>query len=330
MGVPKLLSSCPLARHEAPKLMWPHALRRDPALAERPDLVEHMEAFQLISDNSTAWDPEPAVVAWARLICEDRESTRGSRSGSRGYAPRPLGTTFPHLALERLDAVLAAGASVNAPGFSGETALHLVAHKMRTSTDRESQQLAQLAWHHLVERGAESLAVDVDGATPLDRLSRQQCRGLLETKRKTYSAKRYERARLQGHDPALAWSTEDSARSSAFTMTPRPAVVLNVLDHVRESPRSRPRPGSARGLQPDSPTTSTGRFWAESLRTPRTGSRLDLVPRSPKTPRILQMSLESVSPPSSPGRTAKEKVYFTPPTRFLPSDGRPPRTGERR
>lgn len=326
MGVPRLLTSCPLARHEAPKLMWPHVLRRDLALAERPDLVEHMEAFQLISDNSSAWDPEPAVVAWARWICEDLKSTRGStgsRPGSCGYGPRPVGTSSPHLALERLDAVLAAGTSVNAPGFGGETALHLVAHKLRTSTDRESQQLAQLAWHHLVARGAESSAVDVDGATPLDRLSREQCRGLLETKRKTYSAKRYERARLQGQAPAHAWTTEEFARSSVSSMTSRPATALKDFDNIPQSPRPRPRPSVF-----DSPTPTTDCFWAESLRTPRMGSSRARVPRSPKTPRVLQMSLESVSPPSSPGHAAKAKVYFTPPTRLLPRDGRPPRMGE--
>merc|ERR1712023_448433 len=103
-----------------------------------------------------------------------------------------------HLALERLDAILASGGDVNAPGFGGETALHIVAQKLKMAStfDPETAHLAQVAWHHLVARGAESSAVDADGRTPLERLSRQQCRDLLSAKRKSYSSKRYDKLRV--------------------------------------------------------------------------------------------------------------------------------------
>lgn len=338
MGVPQWeYSSSPSSPRKAPILMWPHALRRDPALAARPDLVEAMEVFQLISDHSAAWDPEPPVVMWARSICEDKPyltTYSSSQGGSNGHPPRPTRHAAPQTTVAgwagagaALDALLVAGADVNAPGFGGETALHVVADKMRTSTFHgEGYRLASRAWHHLVSRGAESSVVDVDGATPLERLTRAQCRDLLSTRRSTYSAQRYERARMQGPGGAHVLSGEDASSSaSAFTSTTSlgpPSVMAlmgphGVYEHSCETPQ--PQRGSKKGsVRNDSPTPSTtGASWVHSLRTPRS-ARLDLPPRSPRIgPRVLRMSLDSVSPPSSPG-SRKERVYFTPPTRLLP------------
>lgn len=264
----------------------------------------------MLSDSS-AWDPEPVVVAWARSVCESCSSAEGAR-----HRPRPA-----HLSLEYLDDALATGADINASGYGGETALHVVARKLGVSTfNSESRQLAQLAWHHLVARGAESSAVDIEGTVPLDKLSGEQCRELLATKRKMYSARRYERARLHGRDASQAWTSEAMSQdlaSSSTCSSPFPGDGPSFATSKGASSELRAFRTPRRPTAKTSSTSSqSGTSWVASLRTPRS-ARMS----SPRTPRNKHLSACSgrslLASPDT--RCEKERVYFTPPRRSLPN-----------
>lgn len=253
----------------------------------------------MLSD-SADWDPEPTVVKWARSLCDSCSSVDRSM-----YRARPT------LNLEGLDDALAAGADINASGYQGETALHIVAKKLRFSTiDSEGRHLAQLAWHHLVARGAESSAFDIEGSAPLDKLSGQQCRDLLATKRRMYSARRYERTRL-GPRPRDEDVTE---RLYQQELPPAPSDVQSQgVSSEANAFRTPRRPTTKRGSSTTAQTAST---WMASLRTPRSTSM-----SSPATPRRASSSERSrrslwATPDS---HREKERVYFTPPPRALPN-----------
>merc|ERR1712226_1661338 len=124
--------------------------------------------------------PEAVVVAWARGLCEKLKGLR-----MHGISPHQ-GT------LERLDALLAAGADVNAVGRGCETALHIIAEKLSVM-DRsdKSAALVRRIWHNLVARGADALLLDGFGRTALELLSREQVKELLLTKRNHYGMLMY-------------------------------------------------------------------------------------------------------------------------------------------
>lgn len=175
-----------------------------------------VDVIQLLADQSrnlNAWLPEPAVILWVRCACR----VCGRRCGATSSCVSRKGGQKEHL-----DALLAAGADVNAVGPSAETGLHIVAWHLRAvAPDSSEERLAHLRsiWHSLVSRGADASIPDGDGRSSMEMLSSSQCRELLAAKRGQYSTRRYDAARFHGGDPSLAWS--DSARLQRGSSSPR-------------------------------------------------------------------------------------------------------------
>ncbi|CAK9019159.1 unnamed protein product [Durusdinium trenchii] len=145
-------------------------------------------------EHLNVWLPEPVVVTWARASC--RAALEDRLKGAAG----------------RLDALLWAGADVNAVGRGCETALHIVARMLQVLLAEERGGELQLAselrtlWHDLVARGADASMVDGEGFSAIQRLSEWECNQLLASKRQSYGMRRYRVTRLSGGDPSDAWS----------------------------------------------------------------------------------------------------------------------------
>eukprot|EP00930_Biecheleria_cincta_P029045 TRINITY_DN20205_c0_g1_i1.p1 TRINITY_DN20205_c0_g1~~TRINITY_DN20205_c0_g1_i1.p1 ORF type:complete len:311 (+),score=54.95 TRINITY_DN20205_c0_g1_i1:35-967(+) len=173
------------------------------------------------SEDLNVWMPEPVAVTWARSFCEDVLAS---------------GAIEPRRSMSRLDAVLSAGADINAIGRGCETALHIVARCLQhfagqtgnsvSKTQREglaAERALRATWHSLVARGADAGLLDGEGLTAVERLTREQCRDLLCSKRNTYAMRRYTHARLRGEDPSLSWQgcSADADKRRAFAPRPR-------------------------------------------------------------------------------------------------------------
>eukprot|EP00440_Ansanella_granifera_P022488 gb/GFBE01024424.1/.p1 GENE.gb/GFBE01024424.1/~~gb/GFBE01024424.1/.p1 ORF type:complete len:323 (+),score=46.66 gb/GFBE01024424.1/:1-969(+) len=185
------------------------------------------EAVSLLatwSDDLNVWLPEPVVVTWARSFCDAVLSSQGAARRRRG-------------ATDRLDAVLGAGADINAVGRGCETALHVLARKLQEVAEEAPKNAAaklrhaevvealRKGWHDLVARGADAGMLDGDGLTAVERLSRSQCCDLLASKRNAYARKRYSDARLRGQDPSQSWFGSDCLQSISQGHSPIPPVV---------------------------------------------------------------------------------------------------------
>lgn len=194
-----------------------HALNLALQSHAAPDAIHLLAVW---SEELNVWMPEPVAVTWARSFCEDVLV-------SRAFEPR--------WSMGRLDALLSAGADINAIGRGCETALHIVARCLQhyaghtgvsaSKTQRESQaaeRALRATWHSLVARGADAGLLDGDGLTAVERLTREQCRDLLSSKRNTYAMKRYTHARLRGEDPSLSWSGRPAATDKRGAFAPRP------------------------------------------------------------------------------------------------------------
>lgn len=163
------------------------------------------------SEDLNVWLPEPVTVTWARSFCEDVLISR---------------TLDPRRSMGRLDAVLSAGADINAIGRGCETALHVVArclqHYASVRGDNQAgERLLQTTWHSLVARGADAGLVDGDGLTAVERLTKDQCVDLLASKRNTYGMRRYTHAKLRGEDPSLSWTASSAAPVRRQLFAPR-------------------------------------------------------------------------------------------------------------
>jgi len=199
------------------------------------------EAVHLLavwSDDLNVWLPEPVVVAWARSLCDLLVSNQ------------PVAVQRRAGAMERLDALLRAGADVNAVGRGCETALHVIAQQLRSvcedstgssrvklqrSEQDEAEQKLCRAWHGLVARGADAGMLDGDGLTAVERLSINQCGDLLAAKRNAYGYKRYSRARLRGEDPSLSWLGSEALQSQSSVHSPVPPIISGSRHSSRPS-----------------------------------------------------------------------------------------------
>jgi len=198
-----------------------HALNLALQSRAAPDAIHLLAVW---SEELNVWMPEPVAVTWARSFCEDVLVSRAME---------------PRRSMGRLDAVLSAGADINAIGRGCETALHIVARCLQhyagrtgisaSKTQQESQaaeRALRATWHSLVARGADAGLLDGDGLTAVERLTREQCRDLLCSKRNTYAMKRYTHARLRGEDPSLSWSGRQAAADKRGAFAPRPRDII--------------------------------------------------------------------------------------------------------
>lgn len=166
---------------------------------------ETVDLLATCCEHLNVWLPEPVVVTWARASCRAALECSTKRCHSASGATG------------RLDALLWAGADVNAVGRGCGTALHIVARMLQLlrqergygcAIKNEFQVARELRklWHNLVARGADASMVDGEGFSAVERLSESECNELLASKRRSYSMKRYDRTRLRGEDPSDAWS----------------------------------------------------------------------------------------------------------------------------
>jgi len=175
-----------------------------------PRLVRHICAHCTDLDTGA---PEPTIVTWLRCVCEGHATIRGQRAVQGSVA--------------RLDALLEAGASINAPGKLGETPLHIVARHLRgviilTTTRAPSNQFMHYLWHNLVQRGADSSLRDVQGVTPIELLTRDQYRELLSSKRAQYGMQKYKTITLKTKMTPRPQSDDMlSLQETSSWMTPR-------------------------------------------------------------------------------------------------------------
>lgn len=188
-----------------------------------PEIIHLLATW---SDSLNVWSPEPVAVSWAR--CEvDRAAFAHGHFQRRGI-------------MERLDAMLAAGADINAVGKHCETALHVVAKQMRAAEDALRSGQAQrsprcmVLWHDLVARGADAAILDSDNLTALERLSRRQCTDLLGAKRNCYGMKKYQRMRLCGRDASMSWATSTSSSLSPTILAASPCHAKRTVGETGE------------------------------------------------------------------------------------------------
>lgn len=174
------------------------------------DMVRLLAAW---SSELDSCHPRPVVITW--VVHMTSTPACGSPREQLGQRPGDMG---------RLDALLAARADINAIGCDGETALGVVARRLRElrgASGRCSRPqpcaappLQQL-WHSLVARGADAGLADGHGATPLERLSPMQCRELLSAKRSLYATRRAASARAGSPTPGRSRLEEDASPSFA-------------------------------------------------------------------------------------------------------------------
>lgn len=140
---------------------------------------ETVDLLATCCEHLNVWLPEPVVVTWARASCRAALECSTKRCHSASGATG------------RLDALLWAGADVNAVGRGCETALHIVARMLQLlrqergygcAIKNEFQVARELRklWHNLVARGADASMVDGEGFSAVER--------------------------LRGEDPSDAWS----------------------------------------------------------------------------------------------------------------------------
>eukprot|EP00434_Breviolum_minutum_P021220 symbB.v1.2.018721.t1/scaffold1506.1/size114864/4 len=131
--------------------------------------TETVDLLATCCDHLNVWLPEPVVVTWARASCLAalERSTKRRDDGANGAAGR-------------LDALLWAGADVNAVGRGCETALHIVARMLQLLRQergygcaiRNEFQVARelrTIWHDLVARGADASVLDGEGFSAIER-----------------------------------------------------------------------------------------------------------------------------------------------------------------
>eukprot|EP00929_Paragymnodinium_shiwhaense_P061659 TRINITY_DN30820_c0_g1_i1.p1 TRINITY_DN30820_c0_g1~~TRINITY_DN30820_c0_g1_i1.p1 ORF type:complete len:350 (+),score=44.76 TRINITY_DN30820_c0_g1_i1:101-1150(+) len=214
-----------------------HALHMALRASAEPHIIHMLAGW---SGELDCWMPEAAVVAWAQGVC------------AGVVHPRLAGTARQRGAVDRLDALLTAGASVNAVGRSSESALHIIARYLAGSASSHPQDAdaaLQRLWHAVVVRGGDALQKDGCGRTPLEMLSREQCRRLVVSKRDGYGRQVYADAKLLGKDPSLLWRRRPETISDTIPNVPvRPALVGGLC--------ARPRAPAAGRRSPSSPATA--------------------------------------------------------------------------
>lgn len=129
---------------------------------------ETVDLLATCCEHLNVWLPEPVVVTWARASCRAALECSTKRCHSASGATG------------RLDALLWAGADVNAVGRGCETALHIVARMLQLlrqergygcAIKNEFQVARELRklWHNLVARGADASMVDGEGFSAVER-----------------------------------------------------------------------------------------------------------------------------------------------------------------
>jgi hypothetical protein len=239
-----------------------HALHEALRASAEPCIIG---ALALWSCDLNRWMPEPVAVVWARSLFE-----KGIASSSKPGIDRS--------AVARLDMLVAAGADVNAFGRGCEAALHIVSRRLRglwetansvpceksekiglrASASRrphassQEEAFLQNVWHNLVARGADASLLDGEGLTPIERLSRDQCRQLLSAKRNQYGSHLYKTARSPSvstsHTPPSNASFHNSAQQQPSLSIVRAdlGVSFQSVSQEQSMISSTRRPSSAR------------------------------------------------------------------------------------
>jgi len=266
-----------------------HALHAALCDEVEPEMVRLLAAWSPELDGCF---PRPVVLTWAARACAGppviaHQERRGPRPG----------------VVERLDMLLAEGADINAADGNGETALHIVAQRIR-EVDGVAQHSVcstpcshfacrpQHVWHVLTARGADAGVRDYRGRTPLQLLSRSQCRELFAAQRTSYAT--IHRVALQRRrDMSLAaatprtlggkpWPTpcQRAAVSEASCYrTPRPARGRAAVSPWSGACTAR-RSGGAACFAASGPGAASSAWWSAGGGYPTPST-----PATPATPR---------------------------------------------